>query len=118
MEKDLICEFNELLGQLRALHWQTKSYAQHIAFEKTYEAIEDNADRFVEIYQGKYGIVKIVCQPILLNIDDEGLIGFINNHVNYFLNEFEYEDDDVDLMAIRDEIIAELNKLKYLLTLK
>jgi hypothetical protein len=118
VKKDLICVFNELLGQLRALHWQTRSYAQHIAFETTYDTIAEHADRFVEVYQGKYGRVKVISQPNLMNIDDDNLKGFINEHIHYFTQECKLKEDDVDLLAIRDEIVAELNKLKYLLTLK
>jgi hypothetical protein len=118
VKKDLICEMNELLGQLRSLHWQTDSYAQHVAFERAYDAIAEHADAFVEVYQGKYGRIKIVSQPKLLNFDEDELVGFIDKHIHYFSQEFDFKDSDVDIMAIRDEIVAELNKLKYLLTLK
>ena len=39
-------------------HLQTKSYAQHIALNGLYTGIVDLRDRFIESYQGKYGIMK------------------------------------------------------------
>jgi len=39
-------------------HLQTKSYAQHMALNSLYSDIVDLRDRFIESYQGKYGIVK------------------------------------------------------------
>lgn len=44
--------------QAHILHLQTNSYAQHKATQKYYEGIVDLADKYVETYQGKYGIIK------------------------------------------------------------
>lgn len=38
-------------------HLQTRSYAKHMALNSFYEEIGDIADRFLESYQGVYGIV-------------------------------------------------------------
>jgi hypothetical protein len=114
--KDLICAFTELLSQLRILHWQTKSFARHIAYEKVYDSLEDYADDFIEIYQGKHGRIRLSCQPQLFNVDED-IENFIDNHINYLSNDLPITEDDVDLLAIRDEMVGQLNKLKYLLTL-
>jgi hypothetical protein len=44
---------------------------------------------------------------------------FVLHHIDIFneLNEH-LDDEDTNLLNIRDEIIGELNRLKYLLTLK
>lgn len=39
------------------LHWQTRSYANHMALGGFYEALQGLVDDFVEAYQGKYGII-------------------------------------------------------------
>ena len=41
-------------GQLKVLHWQTESFAEHNAFGDIYEALEDKLDRLIEVYSGKY----------------------------------------------------------------
>lgn len=38
-------------------HWQTKSYAEHKALQKYYEAMPDLVDGLVESYMGRYGKV-------------------------------------------------------------
>lgn len=38
-------------------HWQTKSYAQHKALQKYYEAMPGLVDDLVETYMGKNGMV-------------------------------------------------------------
>ena len=39
------------------LHWQTKSFSNHMALGEFYEALPGLIDEFVEAYQGKYGII-------------------------------------------------------------
>ena len=57
-----VAEFASSLFEIEAVihvaHLQTKSYAQHMALGTLYEDIVDLRDRFIESYQGKYGILK------------------------------------------------------------
>ena len=39
------------------MHWQTESYAQHIALGEYYSEIPELVDQTVEAYQGKTGII-------------------------------------------------------------
>jgi hypothetical protein len=55
----VIIKFVQLQAQLLICHWQTKKYARHIAFERTYNSIHDDVDKFIESYQGKYGRFKV-----------------------------------------------------------
>jgi len=125
MNKDLICRFTEILSQLRVLHWQTCSFARHKAYEDIYNSLGDLIDDFVEVYQGKYKRIKITSQPKIFNIDEDDCINkFIDENLNFLIKELpqllkSVEDgDDVDLFAIRDEMVRDFNKLRYLLTLK
>lgn len=45
-----IMKMVQFQNQVRIYHWQTKSYARHMAFGKTYDALGDLIDSFVEIY--------------------------------------------------------------------
>ena len=45
------------LQQIKLLHWQTKSYARHKAYDDIYHSLGDLVDKFVEMYMGKYGRV-------------------------------------------------------------
>jgi hypothetical protein len=39
------------------MHWQTESYAQHIALGEYYSEIPELVDSVIEAYQGKTGII-------------------------------------------------------------
>ena len=39
-------------------HWKTKSYSEHEALGSFYDDLVDKLDRYVEVYQGMFGIVK------------------------------------------------------------
>jgi hypothetical protein len=106
--------------QLRIFHWQSDTYAQHKAFGKAYENLDELVDDFIETYMGIFGKSKPTTQFTFV------LDPFTNDNVNYAVNEFEiylkdmnYEIEEyTDLLNIRDSILGEVNKLKYLLTLK
>ena len=115
---------NMMLGieqQLRILHWQTESYAQHKAFGETYAALGDLIDSFMESIMGKYGRFELAGNSIqIINMQELDLPDFIDGSAD-FLNSLSEQLDpqrDTDLLNIRDEMLAEFNKLKYLLTLK
>lgn len=57
-------------NQAHIEHWNSTSYAEHVALGDFYDEIIDLVDAFVECYQGKFGLVgkvKLVpsTQPIL-----------------------------------------------------
>jgi DNA-binding ferritin-like protein len=39
------------------LHWQTRSFSNHMALGEFYDSLQDLVDTYVESYQGKYGII-------------------------------------------------------------
>ena len=117
----LISPFLKIQQQLRIFHWQTESYAQHKAFGKAYEDLNDLIDSFVEIYMGKYGKVKAkLTYSIELDNLTDNYMDYINDYIRYFisLNEELDATKDTDLLNIRDEILGLLNKITYLLTLE
>ena len=48
----------ECRNKAHIAHLQTKSYAQHIAFNEFYDGIVLLADAFAEAYQGRFGIIE------------------------------------------------------------
>lgn len=111
-----------ILNQLKVYHWQTNSYAQHQALGGAYDALNVLIDQFIEVYMGKYGRIEAKGGSTtvdLFNTDQLPIDGFVDNAVNYLAAlEIPDKNADTDLMNIRDEMLAELNKLKYLLTLE
>jgi hypothetical protein len=39
------------------LHWQTRSFSNHMALGEFYDNLQELLDSYVEAYQGKYGII-------------------------------------------------------------
>lgn len=117
---NIIDFFIHLQSQLRIMHWQTKSYARHVAYGMTYDAISDLADKFIEAYQGRYGRIQCGTSIEIANINDEKLSKLLDECLEFLNNQEKLgiKDGDTDLSNIRDEIIGTINKLKYLLTLE
>ena len=116
----LIAPFISMQEQLRIFHWQSKSYAQHKAFGKAYEALDGLIDDFVEVYMGKYGKVKAkLTYSIELDNLTDNYTDYVNDYIRYLLSLNEELDatKDYDLLNIRDEMLAVLHRLKYLLSL-
>jgi hypothetical protein len=72
---------------------------------------------------GKYGRVEFSGGEgsiTLKNTDTLELNNFLNSNIDWLksLNEKLKSDKDSDLLNLRDEMMGEINKLKYLLTLK
>lgn len=118
MEKDIISYFLQVLSQIKSFHWQTKSYARHMAYDRIHNDLSALIDTFVEVYQGKYGRIKVNGDISIININEEEANGFVDQTINKISNELPINEKDSDLNNIKDEMIASLNVLKYLLTLK
>jgi hypothetical protein len=116
--------FLQLRDQIKLYHWQTRVYARHIATDKILENLEKTIDSYVEVYFGKYGRVKLTgknAQIVLQNITDAGAVRVITSAIKYLqgpLTKSLKAVQDSDLINIKDEIIADLNQLLYLFTLK
>ena len=71
-------------NQAHIEHWNTTSYAEHVALGDFYDSILDLVDNFVECYQGKFGLVGKVrlvpsSQP-LLEMLKEDVVWMEENH--------------------------------------
>ncbi len=112
----------EVQVQFRINHWQTKAFARHNAFGGIYDVLGDLIDRFVEESMGKYGRFELDDESKTINLqnlselDLKGMLKTTKDALIQFTDEF--EPTDTNLMNIRDEILGEVNKLQYLLTLE
>ena len=116
---------NFLLGlqlQMKINHWQTKGYARHNAFGGFYDSLSDLIDTFIESAMGKYGRftldeeTKTIQLSNLSELDMKGMISTVRDALVQMSEQL--DPSDTDLLNIRDEILGELNKLSYLLTLE
>lgn len=122
--KKIILKSLQLQAQFRILHWQTNSYAEHVAFGGFYDVADGLIDRIVEAIQGKYGRI------MLGGIDSVQISDYTNLKINMFIMDIENfytneiylcgisKDKDAEIDNILQELRGEIDKLKYLLTLK
>jgi len=108
--------------QYKIYHWQTKSFSQHKSFGEIYDSLGENIDELIEAYQGRYGRI-IPSNGFQYNVKNyssvEEAISYTDGFIEFLSGRFNeiVDDDATDLMNIRDEILGNLNQLKYLLTL-
>jgi DNA-binding ferritin-like protein len=105
--------------QAHLFHWQTKSYARHIAFGDFYDAYIALVDKLAEALMSKQERPVVGKAAIdLVDYSDEAVNLFLNEACDLFKGPGEQIcGQDSELKNIVDEIIAEIDKLKYLLTL-
>jgi len=111
----------QMQHQYKILHWQTQSFSQHKSFDEIVSSLSSNIDEFIETYMGKYGrvIAAGTFNITLANYKDANFVTLTDSYVNFMIGLSNILDSskDSDLLNIRDEILASLNQLKYLLTL-
>lgn len=111
-----------LQTQMKINHWQTKGFARHNAFGGFYDSLDSLIDRFVESAMGKYGRftldeeTKTIQLSNLSELDMKGLINTVRESFVQLSDQL--DQTDTDLINLRDEMLGELNKLSYLLTLE
>lgn len=114
--------FLAFLSQIKIFHWQTKSYAQHIALGNAYEALDKLFDRFVEVYYGKFGRPNKEMNYgfSLDSYYPQSLVNVIQEYKDKIMADLSEDlanGENKDLLNIKDEIEGEINQLLYLLTL-
>jgi hypothetical protein len=123
---NFITNFFTMHNQFKVYHLQTQkkvgSFAQHQAFGTAYDELTEKIDDFIEIYQGKNGVImgKNGFNINLKNLDDNPNV-FIDEFINYLTVHVTNALDpkaDTDLLNIRDEMLGILNQTKYRLMMK
>lgn len=117
---DIVTAMLTIRNQIKLYHWQTKSFADHKATDDLTGALDTAIDTFVEVYMGKYGRPKVTKPIKLHNFSANMAREFVSKQTVYLMNVLprRLKKNDSDLLNIRDEILAELNKTRYLFTLK
>lgn len=109
-----------LRDQAHIFHWQTESFAQHSAFGGFYDTYLTLVDKLSESLIGIHGRPSFMEAEIELSgYSEENIMVFLEKSYALFLGQgTELAGGNTEIKNIIDEIIAELDKLKYLLTLK
>ena len=122
MKEEIILKLVQIQGQFRFMHWQTTGDAKHRAYGKAYDKLGGFIDDFVEAMMGKYGRPEFESEFSLMfqDLSSLSIQNFLDGITDFLVSFTEQLDPkyDTDLLNLRDEMLAAINKLKYLLTLK
>jgi hypothetical protein len=122
MSSEIVTLMLTLRNQIKIYHWQTKDFSRHKATDDLVDKLDDNIDKFTEVYMGKYGRPnfkgKTACIKIH-NFHDLDGPKYLESAVTWLTNKLpkHLKGTDTDLLNIRDEILADLNQARYLFTL-
>jgi hypothetical protein len=110
-----------LRDQIHVWHWQTEVGDLHKALGAFYESVVGDIDNIMEMSMGKYGRVSIKgvgTPPPLVDLSDVNLEEYLASYVelydNYRKTVFK---NDSDIQNKLDELIGDINKLRYLITM-
>ena len=116
---DLVSMMLSIRDQIKVYHWQTKSFARHKATDDFVSSLDEKIDEFVEVFMGKYGRPRVSGVIKLHNFSESAARTFVSKQTSYLTKALprKLKDSDTDLLNIRDEILALVNKTLYLFTL-
>jgi hypothetical protein len=115
----LVNFFFTLELNLKIYHWNTTSYPRHKASDELGGKILELADKFVEIFMGRYNVKPNIERIKIESVytSDNGNVDLLNQSIK-FLEDLNTIIKDSDLLNIRDELLGEINKTLYLYRLK
>jgi hypothetical protein len=116
----IIKQLIEFREQIKLYHWRTTSYARHKATDEFIENFDPKVDEFVEVLMGgrnekntdDFSVSFITLRE---EAAESHIIGF-RDWVNYTLPRH-IHNHETDLLNLKDEILALVNRLLYLFRL-
>ena len=124
-ENEVTVYFFEMLLMIKLFHWKTFCYATHKATDHIYDKVNEHMDRFMEVLLGKSNVrMNLVHKKSisLLDVSREEFMTRIMNFKSYLIHISNHPAmksmSNVDLLTIRDELLADLNQFLYLMSLK
>ena len=104
--------------QLHLIHWQTKSYAEHVALGGLYDYVHDIKDEIVEKIMGYTGKTPraFKIEPLSDNADCKGVVSNLISFAKQ-LEEYAEANNMPDIENISQSLSGEAAKTKFLLTL-
>jgi hypothetical protein len=103
---------------LKIYHWQTKVYSRHLASDSLYTSFLVFMDKYVELYQGEFGDLKLKNTGTYIpvtNVDDKMIIGIVKGMKQVVSNP--KNRPTKDLSNICDDFLGVLNQTLYLFSL-
>jgi DNA-binding ferritin-like protein len=113
-----------MLTTVKLYHWKTMNYATHKATDELYDDLNKYVDEFVEVLLGHKGGVRAKLPRTQVTLHDCNSIEEFKKKIDGYKNvligftsRFDGKKNS-DLLNIRDEILATLNKSLYVMSFK
>lgn len=127
----ILLTFLTITTQIKLYHWQTLCHPRHLTSGELYSQLDNLVDKFIEVLQGRIILettntdFRILLNDklntiTLKNYNDNDIFAFILN-VKTYLESSEFLSTIgkyTDLLNIKDEMLATINKSSYLFSLK
>lgn len=123
MIEQVIIESLYISTQFHVWHWQTKKYSQHVALGDFYEAVSDSVDAIAEQYMGCGNVLKVSESCALVNYDKKVVLQTLKEYKEIIVpvESAIMATSDNKYHGVADtiiDIVKEIDKLSYLLTLE
>lgn len=118
IEKLIVVFFQHEL-MMKMYHFQTKLFSAHKAADAYLESFKGNLDKFIESAQGDYG--RLQNKGLKLSFKcatDKTIDSELKKFTKVLKHDIPALHKSEDLLAIRDEMLADVQQLRYLLTFK
>jgi DNA-binding ferritin-like protein len=117
----LVCNLMNLKHSIKLFHWTTNKYSFHKITDDFLSKLDELIDQYVEVFLGQHPnknklelvkpLQRVITSPVK-NVNDvlkhtEKIIELLNKHNKEY--------DSNELLAIRDELLSESQRFKYLL---
>lgn len=103
--------------QIKMYHFQTKKYSGHKSSDKYLDKFRENLDQFMEVAQGAFGKLKITDISINFEtLNDENIFNSLDKFIEICKLLDKHFKNYTELLNIRDQMTADAEQLKYLLT--
>ena len=111
-----------MTNSIKLYHWQTKSFARHKATCDLFNNLQSLIDEFIEVYMGRYDRPSFPdgFKLHIKELSDESANELVQEYIDYLKNELPkyLKSSDTDLLNIRDDMLSNFNKIKYLFNFK
>jgi DNA-binding ferritin-like protein len=123
-KRQIITYMLQMLMTVKLYHWNTLSFSVHKATDELYGDLIKLIDQFVEVLLGKHNNKHEILSIKTLHMNNYKDTSMFKKEIETYkkyligLSKHFNNGENSDLLNIRDEILATLNQISYLLTLK
>ena len=120
---EMAMKFMSVRTNIKFYHWRTSFFAAHKSSDEFLSKFDENIDKIVEYIQGSRGTRVILSNCSegfeLYDVNDTNIVAYLNHFKLWLTTIFTKSLDsktDVDILALRDEVVGDINQFIYLLS--